>query len=206
MPDNITTDKALDELVTKAVALSKEDSSTVEAAAHQTQAMRELFQEAFVLGTAAAEKTPGAQDTKSELMARAVDALGLTAQASKFLRDSNILTLGDLVERTEFDLYAVPKLRQKYQNEVREMLATHSLVLKPAQPARYLESNDFAEKVKAMPSNLVCEYAGAEEDFIFRHASLCGQVLRTLSATYGLSYRRTLVTVKHYIQVLGIQF
>jgi DNA-directed RNA polymerase alpha subunit len=60
-----------------------------------------------------------------------VEDLILPARTYQMLHADNILTIGELIERTERDLLRVPGLGRKVLNEIKEALEEHGLHLKP---------------------------------------------------------------------------
>lgn len=63
------------------------------------------------------------------ILLRPVDELELTVRAANCLKAENIYYIGDLVQKEEVDLLKTPNLGKKSLNEIKEVLATHSLHL-----------------------------------------------------------------------------
>lgn len=80
-------------------------------------------------------KTP---ETKSEekrepemdpLLLRPVDDLELTVRSANCLKAENIFYIGDLIQRSEFELLKTPNLGKKSLTEIKDVLAQHGLSL-----------------------------------------------------------------------------
>ena len=80
-------------------------------------------------------KTP---ETKAEekkqpdmdpLLLRPVDDLELTVRSANCLKAENIFYIGDLIQRTEFELLKTPNLGKKSLTEIKDVLAQHGLSL-----------------------------------------------------------------------------
>ncbi|GMR20254.1 MAG: DNA-directed RNA polymerase subunit alpha [Gammaproteobacteria bacterium] len=77
-------------------------------------------------------------DTKQEekkepdmdpILLRPVDDLELTVRSANCLKAENIFYIGDLIQRTEFELLKTPNLGKKSLTEIKDILAQHSLSL-----------------------------------------------------------------------------
>jgi hypothetical protein len=64
-----------------------------------------------------------------------IEVLGLTVRAGNCLKVVDIFTLGDLVQRTEKDLYCIPNMGRKSVNEIKEELAKRGLSLRTDTPS-----------------------------------------------------------------------
>jgi len=80
-------------------------------------------------------KTP---ETKTEekkqpemdpLLLRPVDDLELTVRSANCLKAENIFYIGDLIQRSEFELLKTPNLGKKSLTEIKDVLAQHGLSL-----------------------------------------------------------------------------
>jgi DNA-directed RNA polymerase subunit alpha len=80
-------------------------------------------------------KTP---ETKAEekkqpdmdpLLLRPVDDLELTVRSANCLKAENIFYIGDLIQRSEFELLKTPNLGKKSLTEIKDVLAQHGLSL-----------------------------------------------------------------------------
>lgn len=191
-----TNENALDALAVQAIALLPDAAASREDIARQLLKMRKLFQDAFALGRAGA-------GPKSPEPARPVEALRLSPRTVNCLRNCHILTLEDLLMRSEEDLQSTPLLGAQEIAEIRKMLDLRSLRLPKADKVRVFESMEFVEKLTALPTNVVYELDGAALDTHFPANCLTGEVLRNLSAMFALSYRRTLRSAKDYLKRHG---
>ncbi len=63
------------------------------------------------------------------LLLRPVDDLELTVRSANCLKAENIFYIGDLIQRTEFELLKTPNLGKKSLTEIKDMLAQHGLSL-----------------------------------------------------------------------------
>jgi DNA-directed RNA polymerase subunit alpha len=63
------------------------------------------------------------------LLLRPVDDLELTVRSANCLKAENIYYIGDLVQKSEPELLKAPNLGKKSLNEIKEVLAAHSLYL-----------------------------------------------------------------------------
>jgi DNA-directed RNA polymerase subunit alpha len=74
------------------------------------------------------------QEAKKEpemdpLLLRSVDDLELTVRSANCLKAENIFYIGDLIQRTEFELLKTPNLGKKSLTEIKDVLAQHGLSL-----------------------------------------------------------------------------
>lgn len=63
------------------------------------------------------------------ILVRPVDDLELTVRSLNCLKAENIFYIGDLVQRTEFELLKTPNLGKKSLTEIKDVLAQHQLSL-----------------------------------------------------------------------------
>jgi DNA-directed RNA polymerase subunit alpha len=63
------------------------------------------------------------------LLLRPVDDLELTVRSANCLKAENIFFIGDLIQRTEFELLKTPNLGKKSLTEIKDVLAQHGLSL-----------------------------------------------------------------------------
>lgn len=63
------------------------------------------------------------------VLLRPVDDLELTVRSLNCLKAENIFYIGDLVQRTEFELLKTPNLGKKSLTEIKDVLAQHQLAL-----------------------------------------------------------------------------
>ena len=64
-----------------------------------------------------------------ELLLQPVDNLELTVRSSNCLKIENVYYIGELVQKTEADIMAIPNLGQKSVREIKEVLTSKGLVL-----------------------------------------------------------------------------
>jgi len=74
------------------------------------------------------------QETRKEpemdpLLLRSVDDLELTVRSANCLKAENIFYIGDLIQRSEFELLKTPNLGKKSLTEIKDVLAQHGLSL-----------------------------------------------------------------------------
>lgn len=63
------------------------------------------------------------------ILLRPVDDLELTVRSANCLKAENIYYIGDLIQRTEFELLKTPNLGKKSLTEIKDVLAAHQLSL-----------------------------------------------------------------------------
>jgi DNA-directed RNA polymerase subunit alpha len=63
------------------------------------------------------------------LLLRSVDDLELTVRSANCLKAENIFYIGDLIQRSEFELLKTPNLGKKSLTEIKDVLAQHGLSL-----------------------------------------------------------------------------
>lgn len=63
------------------------------------------------------------------LLLRPVDDLELTVRSANCLKAENIFYIGDLIQRTEYELLKTPNLGKKSLTEIKDVLAQHGLSL-----------------------------------------------------------------------------
>jgi DNA-directed RNA polymerase subunit alpha len=63
------------------------------------------------------------------LLLRPVDDLELTVRSANCLKAENIFYIGDLIQRSEFELLKTPNLGKKSLTEIKDVLAQHGLAL-----------------------------------------------------------------------------
>ena len=63
------------------------------------------------------------------ILLRPVDDLELTVRSANCLKAENIFYIGDLIQRTEFELLKTPNLGKKSLTEIKDVLAQHQLSL-----------------------------------------------------------------------------
>lgn len=73
--------------------------------------------------------SPIQKPSMDPILLRPVDDLELTVRSANCLKAENIFYIGDLVTRTEVELLKTPNLGKKSLNEIKSVLASHSLSL-----------------------------------------------------------------------------
>ncbi len=69
------------------------------------------------------------QPDMDPLLLRPVDDLELTVRSANCLKAENIFYIGDLIQRSEFELLRTPNLGKKSLTEIKDVLAQHGLSL-----------------------------------------------------------------------------
>jgi DNA-directed RNA polymerase subunit alpha len=72
---------------------------------------------------------PKPEPEMDPLLLRPVDDLELTVRSANCLKAENIFYIGDLIQRTEFELLKTPNLGKKSLTEIKDVLAQHGLSL-----------------------------------------------------------------------------
>ncbi|OGI43618.1 MAG: DNA-directed RNA polymerase subunit alpha [Candidatus Muproteobacteria bacterium RBG_16_64_11] len=98
----------------------------VRRAANILQSQISVFVELKSAETAVAEMP---EPHINPLLLRPVDDLELTVRSANCLKAENIFYIGDLVQRTEFELLKTPNLGKKSLTEIKDVLASHQLSL-----------------------------------------------------------------------------
>lgn len=70
-----------------------------------------------------------AEPDVNPILLRPVDDLELTVRSANCLKAENIFYIGDLIQRTEFELLKTPNLGKKSLTEIKDVLAQHGLSL-----------------------------------------------------------------------------
>ena len=70
-----------------------------------------------------------AEPDVNPILLRPVDDLELTVRSANCLKAENIFFIGDLIQRTEFELLKTPNLGKKSLTEIKDVLAQHQLSL-----------------------------------------------------------------------------
>ncbi len=98
----------------------------VRRAANILQDQISIFVELKSPETKAEEKREPEMDP---LLLRPVDDLELTVRSANCLKAENIFYIGDLIQRSEFELLKTPNLGKKSLTEIKDVLAQHGLSL-----------------------------------------------------------------------------
>ena len=85
---------------------------------------------AFVdLEAIAEQEAKKEQNDFDPLLLRSIEELELTVRSTNCLKAESIFLIGDLIERSEFDLLKTPNLGKKSLNEIKDVLASKGLSL-----------------------------------------------------------------------------
>ena len=85
---------------------------------------------AFVdLEAIAEQEAKKEQNDFDPLLLRSIEELELTVRSTNCLKAESIFLIGDLIQRTEFDLLKTPNLGKKSLNEIKDVLASKGLSL-----------------------------------------------------------------------------
>ena len=85
---------------------------------------------AFVdLEAIAEQEAKKEQNDFDPLLLRSIEELELTVRSTNFLKAEIIFLIGDLIQRSEFDLLKTPNLGKKSLNEIKDVLASKGLSL-----------------------------------------------------------------------------
>ena len=69
------------------------------------------------------------QNDFDPLLLRSIEELELTVRSANCLKAESIFLIGDLIQRSEFDLLKTPNLGKKSLNEIKDVLASKGLSL-----------------------------------------------------------------------------
>ena len=69
------------------------------------------------------------QNDFDPLLLRSIEELELTVRSTNCLKAESIFLIGDLIQRSEFDLLKTPNLGKKSLNEIKDVLASKGLSL-----------------------------------------------------------------------------
>lgn len=122
-------DKLIIELVTNGAI---EPEAAIRRAATILQEQLAVFVE---LKHADDQQTASDYTDINPILLRPVDELELTVRAANCLKAENIYYIGDLVQKEEADLLKTPNLGKKSLNEIKDVLAAHSLSLGMSVPS-----------------------------------------------------------------------
>ena len=85
---------------------------------------------AFVdLEAIAEQEAKKEQNDFDPLLLRSIEELELTVRSTNCLKAESIFLIGDLIQRSEFDLLKTPNLGKKSLNEIKDVLASKGLTL-----------------------------------------------------------------------------
>jgi len=98
---------------------------------------RELLEEILELARVRVFQPGSAHDSVNSglnILALPIDALNMTVRTSNILKAEGIITVDELVQRTEAGLLKTPNMGRKSLNEIKEILAAYALSLRPDVP------------------------------------------------------------------------
>ena len=85
---------------------------------------------AFVdLDAIAEQEAKKDQNDFDPLLMRSIEELELTVRSTNCLKAESIFLIGDLIQRSEFDLLKTPNLGKKSLNEIKDVLASKGFAL-----------------------------------------------------------------------------
>lgn len=102
-----------------------------------TRSDRELLEELLELARDRTFRQPAAKDPTAKISSLAslpIDELNLTVRSANLLKAEGIFTVGELIERSETSLIKSPNVGRKSLNEIKDVLTSLGLELKPDAP------------------------------------------------------------------------
>ena len=131
---NIWTDKAkyqswLDVEVAACEANFKLGRIPKEAIEHSATIMQQQLAAFVNLDAIAEQEAKKEQNDFDPLLLRSIEELELTVRSTNCLKAESIFLIGDLIQRSEFDLLKTPNLGKKSLNEIKDVLASKGLSL-----------------------------------------------------------------------------
>ena len=117
----------LDKLI---VELETDGTIDAETAIEHSATIMQQQLAAFVnLDAIAEQEAKKEQNDFDPILLRSIDELELTVRSTNCLRAEGIFLIGDLIQRSEFDLLKTPNLGKKSLNEIKDVLASRNLSL-----------------------------------------------------------------------------
>ena len=117
----------LDKLV---IELETDGTIDAETAIEHSATIMQQQLAAFVnLDAIAEQEAKKEQNDFDPILLRSIDELELTVRSTNCLRAEGIFLIGDLIQRSEFDLLKTPNLGKKSLNEIKDVLASRNLSL-----------------------------------------------------------------------------
>ncbi len=117
----------LDKLV---IELETDGTIDAETAIEHSATIMQQQLAAFVnLDAIAEQEAKKEQNDFDPILLRSIDELELTVRSTNCLRAEGIFLIGDLIQRSEFDLLKTPNLGKKSLNEIKDVLASKNLSL-----------------------------------------------------------------------------
>ena len=122
--------KAIKPLVEKMITLAKRDTlHTRRQAAKLLKDHMSIFINFEELPESAEEPAERALSQMNEVLNRSVEELELSVRSYNCLKNANIQTIGDLVQKTEAEMLRTKNFGRKSLNEIKEILANMGLAL-----------------------------------------------------------------------------
>ena len=117
----------LDKLV---IELETDGTIDAETAIEHSATIMQQQLAAFVnLDAIAEQEAKKEQNDFDPILLRSIDELELTVRSTNCLRAEGIFLIGDLIQRSEFDLLKTPNLGKKSLNEIKDVLASRNFSL-----------------------------------------------------------------------------
>ena len=117
----------MDKLV---IELETDGTIDAETAIEHSETIMQQQLAAFVnLDAIAEQEAKKEQNDFDPILLRSIDELELTVRSTNCLRAEGIFLIGDLIQRSEFDLLKTPNLGKKSLNEIKDVLASRNLSL-----------------------------------------------------------------------------
>lgn len=100
-----------------------------EAIEHSATIMQQQLAAFVNLDAIAEQEAKKEQNDFDPLLLRSIEELELTVRSTNCLKAESIFLIGDLIQRSEFDLLKTPNLGKKSLNEIKDVLASKGLSL-----------------------------------------------------------------------------
>ena len=100
-----------------------------EAIEHSATIMQQQLAAFVNLDAIAEQEAKKEQNDFDPLLMRSIEELELTVRSTNCLKAESIFLLGDLIQRSEFDLLKTPNLGKKSLNEIKDVLASKGFAL-----------------------------------------------------------------------------
>ena len=100
-----------------------------EAIEHSATIMQQQLAAFVNLDAIAEQEAKKEQNDFDPLLMRSIEELELTVRSTNCLKAESIFLIGDLIQRSEFDLLKTPNLGKKYLNEIKDVLASKGFAL-----------------------------------------------------------------------------
>jgi DNA-directed RNA polymerase subunit alpha len=100
-----------------------------EAIEHSATIMQQQLTAFVNLDAIAEQEAKKEQNDFDPLLMRSIEELELTVRSTNCLKAESIFLIGDLIQRSEFDLLKTPNLGKKSLNEIKDVLASKGFAL-----------------------------------------------------------------------------